>query len=461
MPAPKRLAILTRSEPGPPARCAVEVIGDPTSVERIELRIASTEIGAVDGFSLKREVDRPCERIPELRAFAYREGRVLDRDEWRPCAPQTGTSATLILPLRKPLAGATPVRLAVVPEPGRSVVRVRFFWRDAPAGEATEAPYATTIDLGSGATGVLRASAELDDGTSVEDARLVNAPGFTESLSVTERSVVVAATAGGDAMTGLEPGDLETVERGVPLPATRVTAASDLPLSLALVIDASDSRSFEFTKELDEALQRLQGELEGEDVELQVVVFKDRAGLLLGPTRRFADVAPALARVRAGGATGLYDALVFAALQLRAAPGRRALLVLTDGEDTASHADLPFAVNSLRRLGTPAFLIASREPRDAGGQFRLRGYRERIDRVLNDLGEGTGGGTMVTGRPDEKSWAGSFQSIRRRLAEQVRVSYDSLGGWPESVRYTGNRRGVRLVLLRPERRCAEESAPGD
>ncbi len=119
-------------------------------------------------------------------------------------------------------------------------------------------------------------------------------------------------------------------------------------------------------------------------------------------------------------------------------------------------------MNSLRRLGTPVFVIATRtDSRNAGGQFRRRGYGERIDRVLTDLGEGTGGGTLRTGRPDERSWAESFETIRRRLAEQLLVSYDSPGGWPEAVRYTGKRKSVRVVLLRPERRCATPPAAGD
>jgi VWFA-related protein len=64
-----------------------------------------------------------------------------------------------------------------------------------------------------------------------------------------------------------------------------------------------------------------------------------------------------LRELRPGGATAIYDATVFSLSQFESEPGRRALVLLTDGRDYGSRFSTRRCVQEARRLGVPLYVI--------------------------------------------------------------------------------------------------------
>ena len=74
-------------------------------------------------------------------------------------------------------------------------------------------------------------------------------------------------------------------------------------------------------------------------------------------THRKSDLVRAIAETSARGATALYDSVVMALYQFRSVPGRKALVILTDGKDNHSHSDYDIVRRYARSAGVPVFFI--------------------------------------------------------------------------------------------------------
>jgi len=71
-----------------------------------------------------------------------------------------------------------------------------------------------------------------------------------------------------------------------------------------------------------------------------------------------------LVGLEARGMTALYDAIVFSLQQFENTSGRRALVVVTDGEDSASHYQPRECVRQAKLHGVPVYLIVLGSPPD-------------------------------------------------------------------------------------------------
>ena len=145
------------------------------------------------------------------------------------------------------------------------------------------------------------------------------------------------------------------------------------------------------------------------------------------------------------GDTRLYDAVIEAARAI-ATPGRhekRAILILSDGEDTASRAKLEDAAEAVRSAGVPVYAIAIEMEEEARGEPEWR----RLDEppailALRRLTDGTGGWTFPVAA------ARRCTEVCLRVAEELRNQY--LLGYPAPAPRGGPRwRGVDVQTRRP------------
>ena len=244
-------------------------------------------------------------------------------------------------------------------------------------------------------------------------------------------------------------------------------AAVDQPFTVALVLDTSGSTEFSLG-EMQRAAYAFVEQLKPAD-RVTVIAFDDRINVLCEPTSDRAALDRAIRRAGGGGGTRLYDAVEFT-LRKRLAqiPGRKAVVILTDGVDTTSHASYNGSLRVAEesdaivypvsyggfRSGAPGVLGQPRIPLPGGGGIIIGGRGPnatggptaadyaRGDAYLGELASRTGGrvyrGNSVINISQAFAW----------VAEELRRQY-SLGYYPKAAGREGRRR-LKVEVARPE-----------
>jgi Ca-activated chloride channel family protein len=178
---------------------------------------------------------------------------------------------------------------------------------------------------------------------------------FTSGVSIVE--VYVAATdQDGQPVTGLRREDFTVLEDGRPQ-SVSAFAAGDFPLSVAVGLDRSFSMG---TKQLPtgiSAARTFLGELRPQDQSMIVAIGSEIEQLSPLSTDRPAQQR-ALAGLKPWGTTGLYDAIIESIDAIQEAKGRRALVLLSDGNDRYSKASASEALDRARRSDVMIYPVA-------------------------------------------------------------------------------------------------------
>jgi Ca-activated chloride channel family protein len=209
---------------------------------------------------------------------------------------------------------------------------------------------------------------------------------FSSGVSVVE--VYASVTdANGEPVTGLVREDFEVLENGTPQ-ATSVFAAGDLPLSVAVALDRSFSMSGTRLAVARSAARVFLGELRPADESAILAIgsqVETLAPLSADRDRQYA----ALARLDAFGTTGLYDSVARALALTQDGKGRRALVLLSDGNDRYSTTTAAAALEQARRSDVMVYPIAlGTTPSPFFEQLATltggRAFPPREPRLLND-----------------------------------------------------------------------------
>lgn len=142
---------------------------------------------------------------------------------------------------------------------------------------------------------------------------------------------------------------------------------------------------------------------------------------------------------KAGSQTAMYDAVWnFADEKLRNVPGRRVIVIITDGDDTFSRAELKDAIDIAQRTETTIFGISTKAgflgtvPGVEAGQVKDKG-----DKLLTRLCEETGGQAFFTG--DMLELERAFKKISDELRTQYIITYR-----PANQNYDGRERKIEV-----------------
>jgi VWFA-related protein len=184
----------------------------------------------------------------------------------------------------------------------------------------------------------------------------------------------------------------------------------DAPVTAGIVIDNSASMSSKQSEVIAAAVAFARGSNPLD--QMFVVHFSDHARLGLPADKPFSgdisQLEAAISRFDLGGATALYDALIFAQSHLQgAAYARRVLMVITDGADNSSHATLVGALNSVQKTGIVLFTI---------GVFDERDHNRNI-RELTQLADDTGGQAFFPAALTEVT------KVCEDIAHEIRTEY--------------------------------------
>jgi Ca-activated chloride channel homolog len=173
---------------------------------------------------------------------------------------------------------------------------------------------------------------------------------------------VTVTDAGGRLITGLTKGDFEVYENGIAQPVTQFTDVR-VPVSLGVLLDASDSMRGRPIEDARNAVDRFVGDLLQPEDEAFVAAFNHLPRIVAPWTQPPATLRLRLEALHPTGGTAIYDALVASApLFERRAHARSALVVISDGADTASDRSLQQAREVIRRTDPFVYAIAIDSP---------------------------------------------------------------------------------------------------
>jgi VWFA-related protein len=248
-------------------------------------------------------------------------------------------------------------------------------------------------------------------------------------------------------VTGLKQDDFEVYEDGQPQEISYFSAESNLPITLGILMDTSGSEYYMLSGEKEAGSRFLarvlrKGDLAmvmsfDTDVDL-LADFTDDRGQLNRAINRAQINAPSGGMIAQGpfptsgtGGTNFYDAVYLAAHdKLSAEAGRKAIVVLTDAEDTGSKIKLQDAIEAAQRTDTVVHILLVAA--DGGDQT--------VSRRLTDE---TGGRTIIV--RSEKNLEQAFDQISEELRNQYTIGYS-----PSNKAHDGGYRKVKVELKNKE-----------
>ena len=221
----------------------------------------------------------------------------------------------------------------------------------------------------------------------------------------------------GKLVGGLPREAFEVFEDGAPVPVSQFTNER-VPLGLGLLLDTSDSMFGRRIKDAEAAVEAfLTLQLDPADA-FFVMTFNHEPRLLFGWKTQPDGLHDALASLKPTGATAIYDAMLAAMPYLQSRPRERAAIVLiTDGSDTASDATLHDLRPALIRSDAFVYAIAVDTPEPL-----YRANRVNVD-TLNEITSQSGGRTEVVRVPADIPVAAA--SIADELNHQYVLGYSS------------------------------------
>jgi Ca-activated chloride channel family protein len=276
--------------------------------------------------------------------------------------------------------------------------------------------------------------------TSVRAQARAQAPVFPTGIEIINLSLSVT-DAQNNFVTDLGERDFAVFEDGIRQDLSLFTH-ENLPISMVLMIDTSASMEEKLATAQAAAI-RFTKTLRTQDV-AQVVQFNDRATTLQAFTNDLAALEAAIKKTEASGPTALHNALYIALKDLMrdkkaAELRRRAILVLSDGEDTASLVTDEQVLELAKKSEINIYFISLRPSR---AQDRQGQAFSQAEYLANALTRETGG------RAYFPSSLGELESVYDRIAEELRTLY-SIGYVSANARRDGKWR--RIVVRVPER----------
>jgi Ca-activated chloride channel family protein len=309
--------------------------------------------------------------------------------------------------------GKTQITASVrVPDP-RDIERVEFLVGDRIVFVDKEAPYECFFDFGQKPKSwVVRAVAYHKEGIDVSDqivTRKLEAAAYVEEVN---RVLLWASVtdSGERFVTDLKKEDFRVLENGVEQQILEF-GPEERPITMAIVIDTSGSMR-DMMKDVHEAANSFVETLRSEDRAL-VIEFDDKVFLVQDLTADHALLKEAITSSEALGGTSLYDALHAAFRKLKGIDGRKAVVILSDGEDTSSQ--FPYD-RVLEEAKSQNLLIYGIGLGISWGQGPQRG-------VLKEFSDVTGGRAHFVNKATEL--AGVYQRIAEELRRQYFIAYST------------------------------------
>lgn len=323
---------------------------------------------------------------------------------------------------------------ADIPE-GKELERIELYFNETRLATLYDPPFVQTVRIPSAESiGYLRATAHVtEEGIApAEDVVFVNTPEYLQQIDVHLVELPTSVNdSSGRMITGLKEEDFTVTDEGQPVELAKFEYLSNLPLSIGLAIDSSGSmrdRMLEAQRAGAEFLKRI---VRPGDKAF-IVAFDEQPIMVQKWTDRHADLNASLATLRAEDTTALYDAVILSLYNFLGVRGQRALVVISDGQDTSSKFAYDQAIEYARRTGVPIYTVG----------LGIRSSAVEVRYRLGQLASATGGTTYYIDRASE------LRKIYDEIETELRSQY-LLGFYPgPDVKAGGKWREVEVRSTR-------------
>ena len=252
----------------------------------------------------------------------------------------------------------------------------------------------------------------------------------------------------------LNTGDFEVLEDGKPQTIKYFSADTSQPLTLGILIDSSASQTRVLEMEKEVGSEFLQEVLREKDL-AYVISFDVNVDLLQDYTNSTRTLKAALyrAKINAGGVGGgppglgggplptsqtprgtlLYDAIWLGSREkLASEVGRKAMIILTDGEDQGSRESIKSAIEAAQKADAMVYVILIAD-REFYGSYGYSG-----DRAMKEIARETGGRVIEVGN-NQKKLKEAFDQISAELRSQYSIGYT-----PTNAKLDGSFRKIEI-----------------
>jgi len=247
-----------------------------------------------------------------------------------------------------------------------------------------------------------------------------------------------------DLVAGLTKNDFAVFEDGVQQDISFFTdEKTNPPVYVGVLMDTSPSTAGKIGFSKEAAANFLYSVVQIRKDKAAFMTFDNEINLRQDFTDKLDLLQKAVDQVKkTGSQTAMYDAVwQFADEKLRNVAGRRVIVIITDGDDTFSRADLKDAIDIAQRTETTIFGISTKAgflgtvPGVEAGQVKDKG-----DRFLTELCEKPGGEAFFTG--DMLDLEKSFKKIAEELRTQYILTYQ-----PKNQNYDGRERKIEVRFV--------------
>jgi len=252
-------------------------------------------------------------------------------------------------------------------------------------------------------------------------ARPAQTPAFRTGIELVSLNVTVT-DASARFVTDLERDDFSVFEDGVKQDITFFNK-STLPIALALMLDTSASMETKLPVAQEAAIGFVR-RLRPQDL-AEVIDFDSRVTILAPFTADAAELEQAIRKTSAGGSTSLYNAVYIALKDLKKLVARnveeirrRAIVLLSDGEDTSSLLPYEEVLDLAKRSETAIYSIGLR----SSDPIANRGFKE-AEFELRQLAQETGGRAFFINSVGDL--AKIYGEISEELSSQYTLGYVS------------------------------------
>jgi Ca-activated chloride channel homolog len=401
-------------------------------VKRVEFWVEGKRVMARNAPPYEAELD--LGKLPkrvEVRAVGLdAQGRYVDADAF--VVSERETQLELKIMRTETPDGVSHFKLSLQ-NPKNSVIRsVVLFAGDRKLHEWTSAPYAFDIPTARLAGHeFVRASALDDSGYEASDLMFLSGERFIEEIEVNlvELPVTVSDSAGMP-VANLEESSFTVLENGQPKKLTSFNFAANLPISVGVLLDHSGS------------MEKRMGDAKTAAIEFFKSIMRPSDRAFIAPFASdpstgapFVSHVPTLeaqidAIPDAAGGTSLYDAIVTGLYRFRNLQGRKALIVISDGDDTTSRLTYEDMLGYARSARVPMYFIGI-------------GYRMGGSSAMRSMAAETGGNSYFI--RDTKQLTETYKRIESDLRSQYLLSYHT-----ESSKTDQAFRTIEVKVNKPE-----------